>query len=1198
MQGSFWKTVALVAVIGVGSLAILEVQNRLKNSPSALDVSDGSEQTDLAAELRAATENQVNAQLSESEFDKMAKAGFPPSSEQTAAVGASSFGAGFDLSEPSGELGGGDLADSKLADSKLADSAGLTFDAVADAEAAKFSLAAIDQNSANLQQTDAVAGDWESAVPFGNTEVQLASSTAVDTSVDPDQLSQTPNPFAMADAAGNADASSNQVQPTSFVEEGQLGSASDAPSPFAAFDPAKADSDSSFPVPTNESGAASASTTAASRVANNQGATSPQVGQLQFYNGVDREESASSEPKTVSATPIAFDQEFPENTFDTSNDLGGGFQEFPTGDGAASDPASTFQDFNFGPEPSVNPRQPERIPTPDLSGNSGGSPFFEELPASEFSGDDDLVPMPRDRPDGSIASDGNESSRGSFDDSMSGADSLPFVEDGGSTVPVLNAVPVPGRGGGRDGGGRDDGLSIPMNGQDREPTSPAGRPSFEGGSFDGGGFEGGGFEGGRFPGGGLDTEPSNPRLDLNSGNDRDRQMNWEPEFDEAPVANPRRTEPMAPRTPERRIPERDQMQSDPFGRSNLIPEGRDSSMDRPERTFGNDGMNRPEVREINPGFDSEPRRIPSVEDRRNELRLPMGNGVRNEPPARINPGFDSDFSNSERMDRDRTEQDFDIDGRSRPVREFGGSSRSEDDSDQPSYRDSAFGENSGGGSGPVRNEREFGGSSSNGRQENLRNVDERMGGNVRQIASVMRPKLVLQKDAPENATVGTPLQYSITVRNDGDAHAYDVVVEDELTASSRIDAAKPQASRSNDGERLVWEFDSIAPGEEEEIQVQVTPTGEGVLDGIATVKFKSRVKATTMITAPRLELKMEGPDEVRLGDKVQYRYVITNEGSGEARSVFVRTVLPQNGGLRHPQGQDLEYEIPLMEPGEQREILLSVVAGEPGSQQAQAFVTSRNGSKDQAAWSTDVVGAQLQMLRRGPKRRFVSKTARYENIVTNETSFDAKDARVVERIPPGMEFKAAGQGGRFDPRERTVTWEIRRLAAKATTTLQLELEPRVAGQQDSRVTIFENIGAQSDDYVSTTVVEDLHNVSATISQLDGPVALGEVFGFTIAVDNRGTADATDIQLSVEVPPEIEVFGAGTKEFPAGLKRGTNTVVYQMVVRIKPNQQQDFELKLRGIRPGRNKIVKASVKYTQMSEPLEISESVTIYDDRN
>ncbi len=464
---------------------------------------------------------------------------------------------------------------------------------------------------------------------------------------------------------------------------------------------------------------------------------------------------------------------------------------------------------------------------------------------------------------------------------------------------------------------------------------------------------------------------------------------------------------------------------------------------------------------------------------------------------------------------------------------------------------------------------------------------------IRQVAGVMRPNLVLEKQAPENATVGAPLDYTISVSNEGDATAYEVIVEDEMPTGASVDGANPQPELDRTTRRMVWKFAEILPNETKRITVRVTPTGEGTLDTVASVRFKSRVKATTVITAPKLRLEMVGPDEVKLGEEVAYRYVITNDGSGEARDVFVRTLLPATGGLKHPQGRDLEYEIGNMSPGQQRELVLAVVAAEPGEYKTEAEVSATGGAKDQAAYRTNIIGAQLQIVRRGPKRRFVGRSATYENIVSNETNFDAIDARVVESVPQGMRFMGASSGGQYDATSRSVTWRINRLGPGQQEQLQIELMPEDAGARESIVKIFENAGLQSDDYVSTTVVEDLHNVGAKMTRLDAPVEVGETFGFTITIDNRGTADATDVKLIVEVPKEIKVIGAGSKENQAKLLAG-NIVQYSMIVRIAPNEQQSFEVKMEGAEPVRNGVVKAMVSYKQMAEELIVSESVTVY----
>ena len=84
MQSSFWKTVGVVGVIGIGSLAILEVQHRLSqsNEPQV-----SAEDEALAEEVVKAGEKSVDAKLSQSEFERLLSGGEDDKPK-------------FDLSEP------------------------------------------------------------------------------------------------------------------------------------------------------------------------------------------------------------------------------------------------------------------------------------------------------------------------------------------------------------------------------------------------------------------------------------------------------------------------------------------------------------------------------------------------------------------------------------------------------------------------------------------------------------------------------------------------------------------------------------------------------------------------------------------------------------------------------------------------------------------------------------------------------------------------------------------------------------------------------------------------------------------------------------------------------------------------------------------------------------------------------------------
>jgi uncharacterized repeat protein (TIGR01451 family) len=461
---------------------------------------------------------------------------------------------------------------------------------------------------------------------------------------------------------------------------------------------------------------------------------------------------------------------------------------------------------------------------------------------------------------------------------------------------------------------------------------------------------------------------------------------------------------------------------------------------------------------------------------------------------------------------------------------------------------------------------------------------------------VLRPQLTIQKMAPNTASVGVPHKYTIVVANEGQESASDVLVEDQLGSEAILVDSRPVAEYDRQEGKLSWRIPRLDANEKREIVVTIKPTGEGTLDGVATVGFKTQVKSETVITAPRVELEVTGPEDAKVGSEVQLQFVIRNRGTSDASNVILRSVLPP--ALQHSEGADLEYEIDTLRAGDQEIVDLTVVAAEPGDRVlVSAEITANGVSMSKARTEIEVVGAQLTLERRGPERRFVGRSALYQNVVTNESKFEAVNSTVVEEIPEGSRFVSASNAGSYDAQKRLLTWAIPRLPAGKQLALEVELVTDEAGEVESVVEVVEDAGFRTPLTQNTKVtVEDLHNVTADISRQDEPVAVGEQFGFTVTIENRGTALARNVQMSVQVPQEIRVLAAGTKQLRGDLFAG-NLVKYQTVPEIQPNQKVTFQIKLQGQQKVRNAPVKASLIYDEMPEPLVVSESVTVFDDR-
>ncbi|MFK7817885.1 MAG: hypothetical protein AB8G99_04160 [Planctomycetaceae bacterium] len=450
----------------------------------------------------------------------------------------------------------------------------------------------------------------------------------------------------------------------------------------------------------------------------------------------------------------------------------------------------------------------------------------------------------------------------------------------------------------------------------------------------------------------------------------------------------------------------------------------------------------------------------------------------------------------------------------------------------------------------------------------------------------LRPQLRIEKTAPGSASLGKPLIYSIFIKNVGNAVANDVVVEDQIPRGARLTGTVPVAELV-DG-ILMWKFDSLEPQQQKEIKIRVIPEKEGKIGSVATVNFKAEIGAQTTVTAPRLRLELTGQQEARIGETVEFRYRVINEGSGDASNVWIKNPLPVQ--LQHPEGKILEYEVGELPAGQSRDVILQLVAAAPGAADNSAVVTADGIAGDRASAKVSILGPQLKVTRRGPSRRYLNRDAIYENTVTNTTRRDAENARLVEYVPDGMTFIKANNYGQYNEAKRTITWPIERIRAGESQTYTSVLKPNRAGRHDSLVEIIEVAGKSKAQ--SRTEVVHLDNMGLKLSELDGPVAVGETVVFSIDVRNRGTSTATRSVLTLQFPPELDVINAG----PLQANVDGNTVRFPPVPSIEPGGKMRFQVSFKAKGMANNVRLRAAIRSDQMPRPLPTEESITIFDE--
>jgi uncharacterized repeat protein (TIGR01451 family) len=451
-------------------------------------------------------------------------------------------------------------------------------------------------------------------------------------------------------------------------------------------------------------------------------------------------------------------------------------------------------------------------------------------------------------------------------------------------------------------------------------------------------------------------------------------------------------------------------------------------------------------------------------------------------------------------------------------------------------------------------------------------------------AGAQRPQLKIEKSAPPNVRLGEPLIYSVLVTNVGDSTAHQVVVEDRIPRGSKLTGTIPQAELID--KRLVWRIGDLAPGEEKKILIRVIPVAAGQIGSVATVNFVAEVAAKTVVTSPRLDVTVSAPEQARLGEPIVLRFTVANIGSGDASGVIVRDIVPDL--LRHPGGNDLEYEVGDLPAGESREVKLTLSSVGPGLAVNRAIVTAEGGLTAEATAKINIVGASLQITRSGPSRRLIQTRGVYLNVVGNETSVPIVNAQVVETIPRGMEFVDASHGGTYDEASRTVSWKIDRIEPKQKQTLRITLMPRELGTQVSVVNAFDADGNEV-EAVSQTKILGFAALSGDIGGVDRPIAVGERAVFQLRIRNRGSKPATNVNATLIVPDELQVISPNSARDRVVAGR----IDFAPLSHIDPGDEIKLQVVMKAAALGDARL-ELQLQSEEMQRPLKHEEALIIY----
>ena len=372
-------------------------------------------------------------------------------------------------------------------------------------------------------------------------------------------------------------------------------------------------------------------------------------------------------------------------------------------------------------------------------------------------------------------------------------------------------------------------------------------------------------------------------------------------------------------------------------------------------------------------------------------------------------------------------------------------------------------------------------------------------GNKTSAVTVNIPEIIPAKDV-NNTTpnFGDKVEYTITVNNNANKDAKQVVIVDTLGKGLKFINASHNGKYDESTRTITWIID-LGAGESAVFSVNAAVEAYGNISNTVSVGDKSSsVNIAVPEIIPGKSVDVENPN---FGDTVTYTVVVTNNGVVDAKQVVVRDILDKGLKFVKATGEytfdedsrTVTWIIDLAK-GESQTFYVTAVA------EAYGVLINDVTVGDNTA-SADVVVPEI----------IPDKTANITNpnfgdkvdytvTVTNDGMGDANNVVIVDRLGEGLTFVSASDNGVWDPVKRTVTWIVDLAKGESKVFSVIAIVSGYGNVTNSLVVGNKTTG------VNVTVPEIIPDKTVGIENPN----FGDNVIYTVKVTNDGIGDANNV----------------------------------------------------------------------------------------
>ncbi len=453
------------------------------------------------------------------------------------------------------------------------------------------------------------------------------------------------------------------------------------------------------------------------------------------------------------------------------------------------------------------------------------------------------------------------------------------------------------------------------------------------------------------------------------------------------------------------------------------------------------------------------------------------------------------------------------------------------------------------------------------------------------------PVLSVAASGPRTVMIGKEAEFLVKVRNTG-APANNIVVKvvvptyaDVASCRGSVGSAQPPVQTEiNSG--IEWTIDRLDEGGEETLTLKLVPRKSSPLDLAISYSFAPETSQTMVeVQEPKLAMSLTGPSEVLFGQTKVYKLTISNPGNGDTHNVSV-TLLPIGHGSEAPG----THKLGDLAAGESKTIDIELTARQAGAIDIKAQSFAEGGLRAEASQEVRVRRAELKVAVEAPQVKYAGTPSTYTLLVENKGDALAEGVTLSAILPADAKFLSAS-GGRLDPQQARVNWNVGSLPAGGQRTFELQCALHAPGDNRLQIAV-QATGDLSAATTCNTHVEAIADLKLEVRDPQGPVAVGDEAVYEVRILNRGTKAAQGIDLAVFFSDGLEPSAAdgGTHEL------GEGQVIFQALPSLGPGETAVYHVRSKAAQAG-NHVFRAEVLCESLSTKLAAEEATHFYGDQ-